>query len=133
MSYSLIYSLFLEGDDGPIGGVRHPSPPRHDITVPEEPFHACGAIYLSYYFIMKFLTRTCLSESSLISLSFLGFRVGSSLFGILFVKPFVFVNLYFYEYVWVLGCGPQVGPFPSRPILGSVRGEGTPPQTLAII
>ena len=42
-------------------------------------------------------------------------------------------NPIFYEYVWVLGCGPQVGPFPSRPILGSIRGEGTPPQTLAVI
>ena len=76
----------------------------------------------------------CLSGSSLISLSFLGFRVGSSLFGILFVKPFFFVNLYFYKYVKVLGCGPQVSPFPSRPIMGSIRGEGTPlPQTLAVI
>ena len=26
-----------------------------------------------------------------------------------------------------------MGPFPSRPILGSIRGEGTPPQTQAII
>ena len=25
-----------------------------------------------------------------------------------------------------MGCGPQVGPFPSRPIMGSIRGEGTP-------
>ena len=32
-----------------------------------------------------------------------------------------------------MGCGPQVGPFPSRPIMGSIRGEGTPPQTLAVI
>ena len=32
-----------------------------------------------------------------------------------------------------VGCGPQVGPFPSRPIMGSIRGEGTPPQTLAVI
>ena len=44
-----------------------------------------------------------------------------------------FVNLYFLWVFWVLGCGPQVGPFPSRPIMGSIRGEGTPPQTLAII
>ena len=33
----------------------------------------------------------------------------------------------------MLGCGPQVGPFPSRPIMGSIRGEGTPPQFLAVI
>ena len=32
-----------------------------------------------------------------------------------------------------VGCGPQVGPFPSRPTKGSIRGEGTPPQTLAVI
>ena len=32
-----------------------------------------------------------------------------------------------------LGCGPQVGPSPSRSILGSIRGEGTSPQTLAVI
>ena len=32
-----------------------------------------------------------------------------------------------------VGCGPQVGPFPSRPIMGSIRGEGTPPQTLSVI
>ena len=26
-----------------------------------------------------------------------------------------------------MGCGPQVGPFLSRPTMGSIRGEGTPP------
>ena len=26
-----------------------------------------------------------------------------------------------------VGCGPQVGPFLSRPTMGSIRGEGTPP------
>ena len=26
-----------------------------------------------------------------------------------------------------MDCGPHVGPFPSRPIMGSIRGEGTPP------
>ena len=74
------------------GGVRPPSPPRHDTTAPEEPFCARGSIRLSlflYFFIMNFLTRTCLSGSSLISLFLLGFRVGSSLFGIPFVEPFL--------------------------------------------
>ena len=28
-----------------------------------------------------------------------------------------------------VGCGPQVGPFLSRPTMGSIRGEGTPPPT----
>ena len=45
------------------------------------------------------------------------------------MKPFFFVNLIFYEHVKLLGCGPQVGPFPSRPNMGSIRGEGTPPPT----
>ena len=80
-------------------GVRHPSPPRHNITVLEEPFRARGSIYLSFFFIVNFSTRTCLSGSLLISLSLLGLWVGSSLFRILFVKPFFFVNLYFNEYV----------------------------------
>ena len=74
------------------GGVRPPSPPRHDTTAPEEPFCVRGSIRLSlflYFFIMDLLTRTCLSGSSLISLFLLGFRVGSSLFGIPFVKPFL--------------------------------------------
>ena len=72
------------------GGVRPPSPPRHDTTAPEEPFCARGSIRLSlllYFFIMDLLTRTCLSGSSFISSLPLGFRVGSSLFGIPFVKP----------------------------------------------
>ena len=72
------------------GGVRPRSPPRHDTTAPEEPFCARGSIRLSlllYFFIMDLLTRTCLSGSSFISSLPLGFRVGSSLFGIPFVKP----------------------------------------------
>ena len=81
------------------GGVRPPSPPRHDITAPEAPFHAPEYITLSSFYIVSFLTRTCLSGSSLISLSLLGFWVGSSLFRILLVKPFFFVNLILYEYM----------------------------------
>ena len=83
---------------------------------------------LSSFFIMNFLARTCLSGFSLISLSLLGFRAGSSLFGILFVKPFLFVNLFISMSMFrLLGPGPHMGPFPSWPILGSIRGEGTPP------
>ena len=72
------------------GGVRPRSPPRHDTTAPDEPFCARGSIRLSlllYFFIMDLLTRTCLSGSSFISSLPLGSRVGSSLFGIPFVKP----------------------------------------------
>ena len=66
---------------------------------------AGGALSRTWIFLLIFLlycellTHMCLSRSSLISLSLLDFRVGSSLFGILFMKPFFFVNLYFYEYV----------------------------------
>ena len=43
------------------------------------------------------------------------------------MKPFLFVNLIsFYEYVRC-GLWASSGPFPSRPIMGSIRGEGTPP------
>ena len=77
------------------GGVRPLSPPRHNVTAPEEPYRARGSICLSLFLYYELLTRTCLSGSSLISLSLLGFRLGSSLFGIPFVKPFLFVNLYF--------------------------------------
>ena len=109
-----------------VGGVRPPSPPKHDIMAPQEPLRARASIYLSSFFIINFSTRTCLSGSSLISLSLLGFRLGSSLFGMLFMKPFFFVNLISMS---MLGFGlwPQVGPFPSQPILGTIREEGTPP------
>ena len=78
------------------GGVRPPSPPRYDTTVPEEPFCARGSIRLYLFLYYELLTRTCLSGSSLISLSLLSFRVGSSLFTIPFVKP-------------ILLCGGGVG------------------------
>ena len=42
------------------------------------------------------------------------------------MKPIVFVNLIFYEHVRLLGCGPPVGPFPSRPNMGSIGEEWTP-------
>ena len=50
-----------------IGGVRPPSPPRHDTTAPEEPFCARGSIRLSLFLYYELLTRTCLSGSSFIS------------------------------------------------------------------
>ena len=98
------YCVFLDlrtgqriglGHENGRGGVRPPSPPRYDTTAPEEPFCVRGSIRLSLFLYYEILTRTCLSGSSFISLSLLGFQVGSSLFGILFVKPFLFVNLYF--------------------------------------
>ena len=71
------------------GGVRPPSPPKHDTMALEEPFCARGSIRLSLFLYYELLTRTYLSGSSLIFLSLLDFRVGSSLFGIPFVKPFL--------------------------------------------
>ena len=111
------------------GGVRPPSPPRHDTTTPEEPFWARGSISLSLFLYYELLTRMCLSGSSLISLSLLGFRVGSSLFGITFVKPFLFVNLYFSMSIfrcWVVGLKWALSP------LGPLWGRD-PPQILAVI
>ena len=64
-------------------------PRRHQDTIPRRlrsPF-ARASIRLSLFLYYELLTRTCLSGSSLISLFLLGFRVGSSLFGIPFVKP----------------------------------------------
>ena len=49
------------------------------------------------------------------------------------VAPLLCEPSYFYEYVYALGHGPQVNPFPSRPILVYIRGEGTLPHTLAVI
>ena len=71
------------------------SPTLHeDLVSPRyATFQVCEHINLSSFFIVNFSARTCLSVSSLISLSFLSFQLGSSLFGILFVKPFLFVNL----------------------------------------
>ena len=88
------------------GGVRPPSPPRHNTTAPEEPVARADLSAYLCFLIMKFLTRTCLSGSSLISLFLLGFRVGSSLFGISFVRPFLFVDFYFSMSIfrcWVVG------------------------------
>ena len=72
---------------------------------------------LSYFFIVSFSTRTCLSGSSFISLSLLGFLVGSSLFGFLFVKPFFLKNLLIFMNMfrlWVVGLKwalSPLGPF----------------------
>ena len=61
-----------------VGGVRPPSPPRHNITAPEEPFCARGSIRLSLFLYYELLTRTCLSGSPLISS--LPFRFPSGFF-----------------------------------------------------
>ena len=72
---------------------------------------------------------------------YLPFLVLNFLVPHVFLRALVYLHLssfvdlyYYYDYVRLSGHGPQVGPFPSRSILGSIRGEGTPsPQTLAVI
>ena len=60
-------------------------------------------------------------------LSLLGFRVGSSLFRDPIRKPFSLWTFFYFSMIMLgVGCGPQVGPFLSRPTMGSIRGEGTP-------
>ena len=59
---------------------------------------------------------------------------GLFLFWVLLVKPSLYVDLLISMSMFMLlGRGPQVSPLPSWPILGSIRGKGTPPQTLAVI
>ena len=61
-----------------------------------------------------------------ILLSLLGFRVGSSLFRDPIRKAPSLCGPLFSMIMLGVGCGPQVGPFLSRPTMGSIRGEGTP-------
>ena len=77
---------------------------------------ACGSIYL-ILLLWTSLARMCLSGPLLIFLSpFLGFQVGSSLFGILMMKPLFFVNLIFYEHVRLLVVGLKWALSPLGPI-----------------
>ena len=95
---------------------------------------ARGVIFPVFYFIMNFISPHVFKRAfAYFLLSLLGFRVGSSLFGIPFVKPFSLWTFLFSMIMLGVGCGPQVGPFLSRPTMGSIRGEGTLPQTLAVI
>ena len=59
------YTFFNVANE--LGGIRTPSPPRHDTTAPKEPFCARGSIRLSLFLYYELLIRTCLSGSSLIS------------------------------------------------------------------
>ena len=97
-------------------------------------FCARGTIRLSLFLYYELVTRTCLSGSSFISS--LPFRLPGGFFP--FRDPIYEVHpslwtLFLSMSMLGVGCGPQVDPFPSRPIMGSIRGEGIPPQTLAVI
>ena len=93
----------------------------------EEPVCARASICLSLFLYYELLTRTCLSGSSFIFLSFLGFRVGSSLFGIPFVKPFLFVDLYFSMSILGVGLWASSGPFPLSAHYGLYKRGRDPP------
>ena len=101
-------------------------------------YHGAGGALLRariYQFLhYELLTRTCSSGSSFISS--LPFRLLDGFFPfqdpIREASPSLW-TLFLSMSMLGVGCGPQVGPFPSRPIMGSIRGEGTPPQTLAVI
>ena len=62
---------------------------------------ACGVIFPVFYFIMNFISPHVFKRAfAYLLLSLLGFRVGSRdevlpFFGIPFVKPLLFVDLYF--------------------------------------
>ena len=111
--------------------------PSEDLISPRhisQGSRAHGVIFPVFYFIMNFISPHVFKRAfAYFLLSLLGFRVGSSLFEIPFVKPFSLWTFLFFMIMLGVGCGPQVGPFLSRPTMGFIRGEGTPPQTLAVI
>ena len=48
MCVALMMELFMRPYMYLLGGIRPPSPPRHDITAPEEPFRTRGLIFFHY-------------------------------------------------------------------------------------
>ena len=76
---------------------------------------------------MNSLTRTCLSGSSLIFLSLLGIRVGPSLFGIPFVKPFLLCEPNFLQVCLGFGLWASNGPFPLSAHFGLYKRRRDPP------
>ena len=90
--------------------------------------------FLSFSFIMNFISPHVFKRAfAYLLLSLLGFRVGSSPFPDPIREALSLCGPLFSMIMLGVGCGPQVGPFLSRPTMGSIRGEGTPPQTLAVI
>ena len=87
----LIYRFFIK-----TGGVRPSSPPRHDTTAPEEPFCARGSIRLSLFLYYELFDPHVFKRVLVYFFSLLGFRVGSSLFGIPFVKLILLCEPYFF-------------------------------------
>ena len=73
--------------------------PSEDLISPRhisQGSRARGVIFPVFYFIMNFISPHVFKRAfAYLFLSLLGFRVGSSLFGIPFVKPLLFVDLYF--------------------------------------
>ena len=90
---------------------------------------ACGVIFPVFSFIMNIICPHVFKRAfAYLLLALLGFRVGSSLFRDPIRKAPSLCGPLFSMIMLGVGCGPQVGPFLSRPTMGSIRGEGTPPH-----
>ena len=111
--------------------------PSEDLISPRhisQGSRARGIIFFVFSFIMNFISPHVFKRAfAYLLLSLLGFRVGSSLFRDPIREALSLCRPLFSMIMLGVGCVPQVGPFLSRPTMGSIRGEGTPPQTLAII
>ena len=84
-------------------------------------------IFPVFYFIMNFISPHVFKRAfAYLLLSLLGFRVGSSLFRDPIRKAPSLCGPLFSMIMLGVGRGLQVGPFLSRPTMGSIRGEWTP-------
>ena len=87
---------------------------------------ARGVIYSIFPFIINFLSLHVFKRAfAYFLLSLLGLRVLPSFWdsireALSFYEPLISMIML------GVGCGPQVGPFLSWPVMGSIRGEGTP-------
>ena len=112
--------------------------PSEDLISPRhisQGLRARGVIFPVFSFIMNFISPHVFKRAfaSLLPSLFRPLGGFSPFRDPIREAIFLCEPLNFYEYVLGVGCGPQVGPFLSRPTMGSIRGEGTPPQTLAVI
>ena len=89
---------------------------------------ARGVIFSVFSFFMNFIIPHVFKRAfAYLILSLLSFRVGSFLFRDPIREALSLCGPLFSMIMLGVGCGPQVGPFLSRPTIGFIRGEGTPP------
>ena len=104
--------------------------PSEDLISPRhisQGSRARGVIFPVFYFIMNFIGPHVFEQAfAYLLLSLLGFRVGSSLFGISFVKPFSLWTFIFYDYVRC-GLWASSGPFPLSAHYGLYKRGRDPP------